>query len=508
MIDYYTRLGVKKDATLSQIREAYIKLAKATHPDSASGKTADEFIEIKNAYDTLADPDKRIIYNQTLEVKQEPIKSKVPYLFKFNLPERFEEWDLYNYLNEVFGWEGKERLRPGQTIVRTDRLLSNINQLKSILDNKMRPFKYPMLQSDINGQHEILRQHWIKLSIASSIFCESDEQVKQLYDLSIGAANSEEMKDIERSIGGKSPLIQLIKIDDIIDSSEAIFSLYKAQLLTPQNFAKLIQIAIEDDDDAIDISDGLKTLRIAQLLNQSNFDLLIKNKHYAYEIKKGLSHLERSGIVNQRYFEALVSIGTYAGSVGQILGRLHDLGILNEENYQTVIYKIPHTLVFNQLIDIQKEKAITEKHSEAFHWRGSKELNDLNSALDKLVSHGLFLLSCNVKMGKTAMLLGLDLKKDLKEFYDKPIKQQQALSQELRINFIQKLHFQDDVMTMHRGLWKVLISNILIALTGIGLFAIGINLAVNGQLFFAKTKRAQIQDAIASTFAASHGSQE
>lgn len=61
----YEKLGVAVDATAEQIRKAYRKRAKETHPD-AGGK-AEEFQELRRAMVVLTDPDKRKRYDETGE---------------------------------------------------------------------------------------------------------------------------------------------------------------------------------------------------------------------------------------------------------------------------------------------------------------------------------------------------------------------------------------------------------------------------------------------------------
>ena len=64
--DYYEVLGVKRDATDGQIRQAYRKLARKYHPDVNPGdKVAeDKFKGINEANEVLSDPEKRKRYDQ------------------------------------------------------------------------------------------------------------------------------------------------------------------------------------------------------------------------------------------------------------------------------------------------------------------------------------------------------------------------------------------------------------------------------------------------------------
>jgi len=62
--DYYETLGIKRDATDTEIKSAYRKLARKFHPDINKTKEAEEkFKDINEAYEVLGDKEKRKRYD-------------------------------------------------------------------------------------------------------------------------------------------------------------------------------------------------------------------------------------------------------------------------------------------------------------------------------------------------------------------------------------------------------------------------------------------------------------
>src|SRR5919109_2041308 len=68
--DYYAVLGVAKNASQSEIRKAYRKLAQQHHPDARGGdpQAEDRFKEISAAYDVLGHEEKRKSYDRVREM--------------------------------------------------------------------------------------------------------------------------------------------------------------------------------------------------------------------------------------------------------------------------------------------------------------------------------------------------------------------------------------------------------------------------------------------------------
>jgi curved DNA-binding protein CbpA len=62
----YDILGVPRTATQEEIKNAYRKMSKITHPDA--GGATDEFTKCCAAYETLSDPDRRARYDTTGDV--------------------------------------------------------------------------------------------------------------------------------------------------------------------------------------------------------------------------------------------------------------------------------------------------------------------------------------------------------------------------------------------------------------------------------------------------------
>jgi hypothetical protein len=71
MENYYTVLGVKPNATFSEIKKAYRSRAKKLHPDAsrdASAANRERFTSVVQAYEVLSDPQRRTLFDRTLRL--------------------------------------------------------------------------------------------------------------------------------------------------------------------------------------------------------------------------------------------------------------------------------------------------------------------------------------------------------------------------------------------------------------------------------------------------------
>ncbi|NXM40331.1 DNJB8 protein, partial [Gymnorhina tibicen] len=70
MVDYYEVLGLQKEASQNDIKKSYHKLALKWHPDKNPRNKEEaekKFKEIVEAYETLSDPQKRSLYDNSVE---------------------------------------------------------------------------------------------------------------------------------------------------------------------------------------------------------------------------------------------------------------------------------------------------------------------------------------------------------------------------------------------------------------------------------------------------------
>jgi Ca-activated chloride channel family protein len=110
--DYYTLLGVFRDASQEEIKRAYFEAAQRLHPDKnqAAGET-ELFLEVQQAYEVLSNPKRRAQYDATLP-KEETSSSFIKYKIEYSRPNlvHLNEPQLIYVLLEISPRETGEKI--------------------------------------------------------------------------------------------------------------------------------------------------------------------------------------------------------------------------------------------------------------------------------------------------------------------------------------------------------------------------------------------------------------
>ncbi len=116
--DYYEILGIQKNATADQIKQAYRKLAREHHPDMVKDgdkpQAEKRFKEINEAYQVLNDPQKRSMYDQYGHAGQGFAGANQgswgPFSYSYtqggNGANQYGDFDPFDVFEEFFGFRG------------------------------------------------------------------------------------------------------------------------------------------------------------------------------------------------------------------------------------------------------------------------------------------------------------------------------------------------------------------------------------------------------------------
>lgn len=147
--DYYIVLGVSRGASPGQIKNAYRRIAKQFHPDLAPTPAgAEKFIEVKEAYDTLADADKRRRYDDELRRQGSPLRiERVPGLVR----DRRKAYEAFaqtgSFVDEFFegllpGFYPRPRFRSPEKDIYLEVLLSP----RESREGGLFPIRFPVIE--------------------------------------------------------------------------------------------------------------------------------------------------------------------------------------------------------------------------------------------------------------------------------------------------------------------------------------------------------------------------
>ncbi len=405
-----------------------------------------------------------------------------------------EKLNLYAYFNALFGLKGEKALTPTSPEQHDTHweMLSYV--LTRLFDREQYlEFRGTPLSAAEQEELRIIDINTKKIGLVLDVIVASPHCDKRLYDVAMGFDNSPEMLEVVRLLGGKAQLLSFMKEHPNFVGSEIIIHLQNVNLLNPENFQQLIGLT---DEELSDLHLSINDLVEGNILTQANFNRLIEKKAYISLIQLGLMRLDVVDIVTQEYFDLVVNAGSESKKIGYYLESLKDINMLTVENINNITQRTLKNHIFNPLLEMQENKQLNDQTAKAAHWQGPKEIHELTNQLDKMIAYGLYLLSCDTDKGKMALLHGLHLKQQLKNFFESPQVEHIQQLEQFKVSFLRELHCKDEEMGAHRQAWKILVVNVALALTGIGLLVVGIKYALTGQCFFANTHRQDLVKAV------------
>jgi DnaJ-class molecular chaperone len=102
--DFYIVLGISRNADAKKIKQAYRKIVKQYHPDTAElARDPEKFREIQEAYETLGDEKKRRKYDTKLTKIEKPSSRSHMEINTSRRPSVLDEMDpYYSFTDEFF----------------------------------------------------------------------------------------------------------------------------------------------------------------------------------------------------------------------------------------------------------------------------------------------------------------------------------------------------------------------------------------------------------------------
>ena len=132
--DYYSIMGVARDASAEDIKRAYRKLARKYHPDVSKEKNAEErFKEIGEAYEVLRDPEKRAAYD-ALGTRRAGEEFRPPPDWHFNYGDEADAGVHSDFFEQLFGGLGGR----GRRTTFRSRGFDTAGQIEITLDEAFR----------------------------------------------------------------------------------------------------------------------------------------------------------------------------------------------------------------------------------------------------------------------------------------------------------------------------------------------------------------------------------
>jgi DnaJ-class molecular chaperone len=147
--NYYIILGLEPGVDSGQIKRAYRRIAKQLHPDrSSSSANAEKFMEAKEAYDTLADAERRRRYDDELQRRQSSMRmTRVPEIVR-DRRRWYREFEQRESLVDEFfegcvpGFYSRPRFRGFEKDIYLEVILS----ARESREGGLFPIRFPVLE--------------------------------------------------------------------------------------------------------------------------------------------------------------------------------------------------------------------------------------------------------------------------------------------------------------------------------------------------------------------------
>jgi len=101
MKDYYKILGLSPDCSQEDIKKAYRKLARNSHPDSCGKEDSSQFREVQEAYEAIGEQNKRNNYDSERQIELQQSQTIPTYSFR-NRETGFDySFSFENYFDQI-----------------------------------------------------------------------------------------------------------------------------------------------------------------------------------------------------------------------------------------------------------------------------------------------------------------------------------------------------------------------------------------------------------------------
>jgi molecular chaperone DnaJ len=101
MKDYYKILGLSSDCSQEDIKKAYRKLARRSHPDSCKKEDSAEFREVQEAYEAIGEQIQRNNYDRKRQTEQQGSRNIPTHIFHTSDAGFMRPFSFENYFAQI-----------------------------------------------------------------------------------------------------------------------------------------------------------------------------------------------------------------------------------------------------------------------------------------------------------------------------------------------------------------------------------------------------------------------